>query len=49
MMVALAYADGAGDPDIAELDPVREAFGIDDWRANEIVTDLKDELVSLIP
>lgn len=45
MMVALAVADGAGDPEVAELDPVREAFAIDDWRANEIVSDLKDERV----
>lgn len=47
-MVALLFADGGSDRDLALLEPVRAGFRIAPGRADEIIEDLKDELVSIV-
>lgn len=47
-MLALLFADGGSDRDVVLLEPVRTGFGIGVARGDEILEDLKDELVDLV-
>lgn len=42
------FADGGSERDVALLDPIRGGFGIGAARGEEILENLKDELVALI-
>lgn len=46
--VALLFADGGSDRDLVLPEPVRAGFRITSGRADEIIEDLKDELVSIV-
>ena len=48
VMLALFFADGGGEREIDLLEPVRRGLGISRARGDEILEDLKDELVSLV-
>ena len=47
-MLALALADGSTERDLAMLEPFRTALSISRARAEELLDDLKNELVSLV-
>lgn len=47
-MLALLFADGGSERDLSLLEPVRDGFQISTVRGDEILEDLKDELVSIV-